>query len=197
MKPLQKDKSWSCCAAAGFPVRARKAHECRCSPALWSSLSHFCGTVVPFYLWCWIKIRCRMVWKRQQPGSWTVNLCKLHFHHQATAGNCTGGTGNTEHLKEAHHIFGRSTYLQIMLDAFEEFMWTPATLDALRSYCVLPHCMFQFNFKKSLVFLKSSSFHCSVSKEHCGSFSAGGRHWFLTGEALCCLHMPRKVVALF
>lgn len=43
-----------------------------------------------------------------------------------------------------------------MLDAFEEFMRTPATLDALGIYCVLPHCMFQFNFKKSLVFLKSS-----------------------------------------
>lgn len=43
-----------------------------------------------------------------------------------------------------------------MLDAFEEFMWTPTTLDAFGDYCELPQYMLWFSFKKSLVFLKSS-----------------------------------------
>lgn len=44
----------------------------------------------------WITKRCRKVWKRQQPVSWTVNICKLHFHHyQVTAGNCIGGAGQS------------------------------------------------------------------------------------------------------
>lgn len=43
-----------------------------------------------------------------------------------------------------------------MLGAFEESMWTPASLDTFGGYCELPHCMLWLSFNRSLVSVKSS-----------------------------------------
>lgn len=83
-----------------------------------------------------------------------------------------------------------------MSSVFEEFMWTPTILDAFGG-CKRTTSLVWFNIQESLIFQTSSSVSIVVCQKDTILFSVCGRVWFLTGVALCCLHMTRKVFAFF